>query len=397
MPDQPLAGVRIVEVTVAQFGPQSSQHLADMGAEVIKIEPVGGAMASRTPVDSVAKAYFHSANRNKRGMSLNLATPEGREVCLRLVERADVFIQNLRPGVMARLGLDYASLSRVNPRLVYASCSGFGMDGPYARRRGLDMVGQGLGGLIALTGTDESGPIPAGATVVDLASSCLCAFGIVAALRARDRDGVGQEVNASLLDTAITLQSWEATTYLNLGIVSERAGTGHDLSNHYLSSVYQVFRTAHGHIVVSTIQESRWRDFCNILDIPELAEDPRFDTGSKRVLHHAELTELLQAALLKRDSSEWLARLNEIDIACAPVNSQPETFSDPQVLHNQMVVDWPDERGPVRYLGLPVKLSRTPASIRSTAPDLGQHTDEVLTELGYDGPTIADLRRNGVV
>jgi crotonobetainyl-CoA:carnitine CoA-transferase CaiB-like acyl-CoA transferase len=208
---------------------------------------------------------------------------------------------------------------------------------------------------------------------------------------------VGQEVNASLLDTAITLQSWEAAAYPNLGIVSQRAGTGHDLSNHHLSSVYQVFRTADGHIVVATVQEARWRDFCRMLDRPELAGDPRFDSGPKRVACHAELTEVLQAALLTRGSGEWLARLHEIDIACGPVYSQPETFADPQVLHNQMVVDWSDERGQVRYLGLPVKLSRTPGAIRSTAPDRGEHTDAILAELGYDGPSISELRRKGVV
>ncbi len=370
-----LEGIRVLELTHVMAGPFCGQVLADMGADVVKVEPPGTGDSSRR---SMGTAAFMAVNRNKRSVALDLKDDAHRDAFLALADRADVVLENNRPGVAARLGVDYDTLSARNPRLVYASISGFGQTGPYAQRAGYDLIAQGLSGVMSVTGEPGGDPIKCGVPIGDLSAGLFCAVGILSALTARERTGRGQMVDTSLFEGALALSVWEAAELFGTGRAPAKLG-----SAHRLTAPYQALRTADGHLTVAGNTQRQWEKLCAVIGRDELVDDPRFLTNDDRMANRPELVPELEAALASGGTDEWVARLEEAGIAAGPIHDYAEVFADPhtQAREMEVSVEHPEE-GTVRGLGIPVKLSDTPGSVRRPAPLLGQHTDEVLGEAG---------------
>jgi crotonobetainyl-CoA:carnitine CoA-transferase CaiB-like acyl-CoA transferase len=379
----PLAGLKVIDLAIARAGPTCVRALSDMGADVIQLwHPHHGDLRSS---DS------HNLHRGKRSILVDLKRDAGREVLLRLVRDADVLVENFRAGVKRRLRIDWETLSELNPRLVYASISGFGQDGPYADRPGVDQIAQGLGGLMSVTGPPGSGPWRAGIAISDTAAGTLLAQGVLAALWARERSGRGQWVHTSLLEAMIGFMDFQATRWLIDGEVPGQAGNDHP-------TVFPMgtYRTADGWINLAPALA--WERFAAALDAQELASDPRFATGEARVKHREALRERVEARLAARPSASWIERMNAAGIPCGPVLAMDGVFADPQVRHLRMT-----ERvehaldGPLELVRHPVGFSETPAGARGAAPVPGAHTREVLAELGYGPAEIAALIADGAV
>ena len=390
----PLAGVRVLDFTLALAGPFGGMLLADLGADVIKVESpdldirTAGGLAALKGENS----HFLVVNRNKRGLSIDLKDERGRAAFYRLVETADVLVQNYRPGVMKRLGCDYETLSGINPRLVYCSISGFGEGSPYADLAGMDLIAQGMSGLMSVTGKSDDGePVKAGTPVTDMGAGMYGVIGIVSALYNRERSGRGQHVEATLLDTPISWLTWRAAEYWATGEVPGPQGSG--------LGAYRAFKCKDGRWVNIAPTNRLWRAACETLGAPELADDPRFKTQTLRNQHHKELTAAFQAHFLKRDSEEWIALFREARLPCGPIKNVAEVLDDdPHVKAREMVVELDHPViGKTKALGVPVKLSETPGAVTLPAPTLGQHTAEVLTEVGYSADEVEALRRAGVV
>jgi crotonobetainyl-CoA:carnitine CoA-transferase CaiB-like acyl-CoA transferase len=378
-----LDGLRVLELTHVMAGPFCGQVLADMGADVIKVEPPGGDSSRR----SMGTSAFLAVNRNKRSLALDLKDASHRAAFLRLADGADVVLENNRPGVTERLGVDYATLSERNPRLVYASISGFGQTGPYAQRAGYDLIAQGLSGVMSVTGEPGGDPIKCGIPIGDLSAGLFCAVGILSALAARERTGRGQLVDTSLFEGALALSVWEAAELFSTGRVPQKLG-----SAHRLTAPYQALRTADGHLTVAGNTQRQWERLCAVIGREELPADPRFATNDDRMANRAELVAELEAALAPDGTEEWVARLEEAGIAAGPIHDYAEVFADPHTQARDMEVttEHPEE-GTVRGLGIPVKLSDTPGSVRRAAPLLGEHTEEVLLEAGLTPEEIGAL------
>ncbi len=392
---RPLDGVRILDFTAFQQGPQATAVLAGFGADVIKVEPplfgdLGRALATDP---SRFSAYFHVHNRGKRRITLNLKTPEARGVVHRLAERADVLTHNFRHGVMDRLSLTYEDIRAINPRIIYAHASGWGPNGPKATHPAFDIAAQARGGLVSVTGEPDGHPLPAGAAVVDYAAAMNFAVGILTALYHRERTGIGQRIETSLLGTAVAMQSWEMQTYIMRGVI-HRAGRG----STYLPTIWRVFRTADGYAVIGSVAENRWSKFCRCIGHPELETDERFRNFFVRYEHMDELYAILDGVFCDRTTEEWMAVLEPADVVCAPVAGYDEVISDPQVLANDYVldVDHPT-RGRMKTVGVPWAFSETPSPVPPAAPELGQHTEEVLLDLGYTWEEISGMREKGVL
>jgi crotonobetainyl-CoA:carnitine CoA-transferase CaiB-like acyl-CoA transferase len=344
-----LEDVRVIELTQIMAGPYCGQVLADMGADVIKVEPRDGGDQTRR---SMGEAAFRAVNRNKRSVTLDLKQEQDRATLHRLVETADVLLENYRPGVAAKLGADYETLRALNPRLIYASISGFGQTGPYAQRPGFDLIAQGMSGVMSVTGEPGGNPVKAGVPVSDLSAGLFCAIGILSALHARERTGEGQRVDTSLWEGAMALTVWETAELWSTGNVPQPLG-----SAHRLSAPYQALRT------------------------PELIEDPRFTTNRDRMANRPALVAELEQAFTQRDTAEWVDVLLEAGVPAGPLHNVQQVVDDPHTKAREMVVEMEHpEAGTVYGLGIPVKLSATPGSIRRPAPLLGQHNDEVLGE-----------------
>ncbi|HET9738855.1 MAG TPA: CoA transferase [Solirubrobacteraceae bacterium] len=385
-----LAGLRVLELTQVMAGPFCGQVLADMGADVVKVEPLEGDATRRSlgfRMQGDDTAAFMAVNRNKRSLALDLKDERHQAVFHRLVGDADVVLENYRPGVAARLGADWETLSAVNPRLVYASVSGFGQTGPYAQRPGYDLIAQGLAGVMSVTGEPGGDPVKCGVPIGDLAAGLYCAVAIVSAIVARERTGRGQRIDTSLFECALALSIWETAELWATGRVPEPLG-----SAHRLLAPYQALRTADGHITVGGNTEELWRRLCDAVGRPELAEDPRFASNEERMAHRAELASELETALAARGADEWVALLSEAGVPCGPIHDYREVFADAHTQAREMEarVTHPVE-GEMRALGIPVKLSDTPGGIRRPAPLLGEHTAEVLREAGLDEAEIAAL------
>lgn len=391
----PLDGVRLLDLSSQLSGPYCAMLLGDLGADVVKVERPGRGDDARgmAPFVRGESAPFMTFNRNKRSITLDLKAPDGLAVARRLAERADVLLENWRPGAAARLGLGWAEVHALNPRLVYCSISGFGQTGPYAGRGGFDRIAQGMSGLMSITGEEDGPPLPVPLPVADIGAGMFATIGILAALAHRARTGEGQVVDASLLETPIAWAVYEASSYFATGVVPERLGPGHRTN-----APYQAFRTADGWINLGGGSPGFWPVICRVLGVVELLNDPRFATAALRVEHRKALEAVLEARFLTAPAAEWLARLEAAGVPAGPVLTYDQVFGDPHVAARAMAVEVEHPRaGATRVLGIPLKLSATPGSIRRPAPMLGQHTDEILGELGYDAAAIRDLHARGVV
>jgi formyl-CoA transferase len=391
-----LAGVRVIDLTQAMAGPFCAMNLADMGADVIKVEPPGTGESMRRPGPAQRHGHsgtFMAVNRNKRSLTLDLKRPEGVALMKRLVATADVFVENYRAGVAERLGLGWEALRAVNPRLVYCSISGFGQTGPYAARGGYDLIAQGMSGIISVTGEEDGPPAKAGIPVSDLAAGLFGAYGILAALEHRDRTGEGQRVDTSLLEAALALTVWESTEYWTTGRVPGPLG-----SAHRLTAPYQAVRARDGYFTIGAGNDKLFSALCEVIGRPELLRDPRFATAAGRLDNRKALVAEIEAVTVMRDRVWWLERLDRSGVPCGPINTYPETLSDPHTLARGMVVDLVHPgAGPIKALGIPVKLSDTPGAVDRPAPLLGQHTAEILAELGVSDADQAALRDKGVM
>ncbi|MDI3339486.1 MAG: CoA transferase [Sphaerobacter sp.] len=392
----PLAGTRVLDLGRHLAGPTCAMWLGDLGADVIKIEtPERGedGRASGPPFFNGESAFFLSANRNKRSLALDIKRPEGQEVFRRLAATADVVVENFRPGVMDALGIGYERVSAINPRIIYCSISGFGADGPFADRPGLDQIIQGVSGLMSVTGFEGGEPVRVGIPIADLVTGLFGAYGVLAALQARERTGRGQVVNTSLLEGMVGLLAFQAVRYLNGAGAPPPAG-----NHHPINAPYGVFRARDGYLTIGATGEKRWRKLCEVLGAEEWLDDPRFATNGGRHEHRHLLAELISEKLQARTIDEWEVILNEAGIPCGPIYRIDQALEHPQVRHRQMVVERPHPTmETVRLLGLPVKLSETPGDVWRVPPLLGQHSDEVLREAGLDAEEIARLRASGVV
>jgi crotonobetainyl-CoA:carnitine CoA-transferase CaiB-like acyl-CoA transferase len=390
-----LDGIRIIDFTQAMAAPFGTMNLADMGADVIKIEPPGSGEPTRE-LSSVTKnghsATFMTMNRCKRGLTVDLKRAEGVDLVQRLAKTADVFVQNYRPGVAERLGLGWEALHAVNPRLVYCSVSGFGGTGPYARRGGYDLIAQGMSGIISVTG-EEGAPAKAGVPLSDLCAGLFAAYGILCALEYRERTGEGQLVDTSLLEAAMALTVWEATEYWVTGNAPKPLG-----SAHRLTAPYQAVRAADGYFTVGANNDKLFEALCRAIARPDLLEEPRFATRGLRMDNRAALIEAIEKTTAAEARAHWLARLDREGVPSGPINNYAEALVDPHAVARQMVVDLMHPgAGPIKALGLPVKLSETPGAVDRPAPLLGQHTAEILTELGYTDAEQRALTDTGII
>ncbi len=388
----PLTGFMVLDLTRARSGPTAVRQLADWGADVIKIEEPGAQDGDSGPWDKRHEADFQNLHRNKRSMTLNLKQPEGVAVLKRLAAKADVLVENYRPRVKRRLGIDYETLRKVNPRLVYASISGFGQDGPYADRPGLDHVVQGMGGLMSITGLPGQGPVRAGIAVSDSSAGIYCAFGIVLALLQRERTGTGQWVHTSLLQALIAMLDFQAARWLVKGEVPPQAG-----NNHPTGIPTGVFKTADGYINIAA-SGNLYDRLCKALDAPQLATHPDYADFKLRAKNRDALNREIEARTVKRSSAEWIDALNQAGVPCGPIYTIDKMFADPQVRHIGMAqpVTHP-KLGTMNLVGQGVSLSGAQARLRSAAPDRGAHTRAVLEELGYDAGAIREMQERGVV
>jgi crotonobetainyl-CoA:carnitine CoA-transferase CaiB-like acyl-CoA transferase len=390
----PLDGITILDLTRVLSGPYCTMLLADMGARVIKIEQPGKGDDTRgwgPPFLNGESAYFLSVNRNKESVTLDFKHPEGRRILDRLVARSDVLVENFRPGALGKMALDYASLAAAHPRLVYASISGFGQSGPRRSAPGYDAVIQGEGGLMSITGAADGPPYRLGVAIADIVSGMFAAYGVVTALYARERTGVGQMVDVAMLDAVAALLTYQAGNYFASGRVPARLGNRHP------SIVpYETFAASDGEFVLAVGNDDLWRKFCGVAGL-DLGE--RYATNRQRVTAYDDLRPLLAAALVRKPRQYWIDRLSAAGVPCGSVRDLEEVFSDPQIAARRMIEELEHATiGPLRMLGLPVKLSGTPGAIRTTPPLLGQHTDAVLQrEAGLDCDTIARLRAANVV
>lgn len=393
---KPLAGLRVIDLTQAMAAPYCTMNLADMGADVIKIEPPGEGEPTRqlgAAHRNGHSATFMTMNRGKRDLAVDLKRAEGVEIMRRLVTTADVFVQNYRPGVAERLGLGWDALSAVNPRLVYCAVSGFGATGPYASRGGYDLIAQGMSGIISVTGDEDGPPAKSGVPLSDLAAGLFAAYGILCALEHRERTGQGQLVDTSLLEAAMALTVWESAEYWVTGRAPRPLG-----SAHRLSAPYQAIRAADGYVTVGAANDRLFGALCVAVGRPDLAADPRFAGRVERLEHRAALIAEIERTTLTEPRAVWLERLDAAGVPSGPINDYAEALADPQALARDMVVDLIHPgAGPIKALGVPVKLSDTPGAVDRPAPLLGQHTADILTELGYTESAQCDLRDRGVI
>jgi crotonobetainyl-CoA:carnitine CoA-transferase CaiB-like acyl-CoA transferase len=395
-PTGPLAGLRVLDLSRILSGPFATMILADLGAEVIKLEnPIGGDDTREwaPPYQGDQSAYFLSINRNKRGIAVDLKNDAGREIAMRLADGADVLVENFRPGAAARLGLGYPELSARNPRLVYASISGYGQTGPDAELPGYDAIAQALGGVVSVTGESTGPPVRVGTPVADLGAAMWAAIGVLAALHARAASGRGDWIDISLLDGQIAWLTYVAGGYFASGEVPRRYGSAHPTI-----VPYQALRTSDGYLMVAVGNDSLWQRFAPIIGLPELAGDTRFATNPDRVVHRDELIPLIEATLASRGSAEWAAELSRAGIPAGAINTVDRALAYPQVLARDMVLTTEHPTaGTLRMPGSPVRLSGHTATVRRPPPLLGEHTDEVLAELGYSAAAIASLHQRGAV
>jgi len=399
--------LKVLDLSRVLAAPWCGQILADLGADVVKVERPGAGddtrswgppwMKDQAGNDTREAAYFMAANRGKKSITLDISKPAGQYIVKRLAQGADVLLENYKVGGLRQYGLDYASLAKLNPRLIYCSVTGFGQTGPYAPRAGYDFIIQGLGGLMSITGERDDlpggGPQKVGVAVSDLMTGMYATIAVLAALAEREKSGLGQHVDMALLDTQVAMTANMAMNYLASGKPPVRAGNAHPNI-----VPYQTFAASDGHIIVAVGNDGQFTRLCEIAEAPELATDPRFATNPARVKHRSILVPLLAERIGRKPMRFWSEALQAAGVPCGPINDLAQVFDDPQVQHRGMRIELPHPTaGKVPLVASPIKLSRTPVEHRSAPPLLGQHTDEVLAGIGLDEQAIAALRAQGVV
>jgi formyl-CoA transferase len=383
-----LSHIKVLDLTRVRAGPTAVRQLADWGAQVIKIEMPAGLDEGEGPGGPREGSDFQNVHRNKRGMTLNLKSPDGVAILKKLAAQADVLVENFRPDVKERLGIGYETMAAINPRLIYASISGYGEDGPYRMRPGFDQIAQGMGGLMSITGLPGQGPVRVGIPIADLCAGIFCAYGIAVALIEREKSGKGQWVKSSLLQAQLFMLDFQAARWLMRGEVAKQAG-----NNHPTSIPTGVYKTRDGYMNLAVTGHKIWNRMCQAIGAPELANHPDYASSALRSKNRDKLHDELEEHFKKRDTAEWIALLNEAGVPSGPIYSIDQAFSDPQVKELGMV----QKVGEVPYLGQPVTLSRTPSRVVSHPPAQGEHTAEVLRDLGYEDEKIEELRKKGII
>jgi formyl-CoA transferase len=395
MPDSPpLAGIRVLEVGNYMAGPFCTMQLADLGADVLKVEnPDGGDMVRTTgPFLDGESSNFVRLNRNKRSLALNLKAQAGKDVFRRLVARSDVVVENLRPGTMADLELDYPRLAQTNPGLVYVAASGWGQEGPYSQLAGLDIMAQAMSGLMSITGEPDGGPVKVGVPICDLVCALYGALAAVSALRARERDGRGQFIDVSLFEAGVSLAVWEAGRYFATGEIPRRHGSAHQTS-----APYQAVRAADGWFTIGATSPRNFEAFCHVLGLEDLLVDPRYAAVSGRLANREPLIERIEEVTVTRPMAQWLDALQEAGVPCGAIQTYDQVFSDPQLQARGYIWKAPHPvLGDVEQLGSPMRLSRTPVREDEAGPLLGEHSAQVLAEIGLGEAEIEQLVESGV-
>jgi formyl-CoA transferase/CoA:oxalate CoA-transferase len=391
-----LEGIKVLDLSRALAGPYCTMMLADMGAEVIKIEMPGRGDDSRSwgpPFVEGESAYFQSINRNKKSITLNMKSDKSTEIVHKLIKQSDVLVENFRPGAMERLGLGYEQVKAMNPRIIYCSISGFGQDGPYRMLPGFDQVLQGMGGLMSITGELGGPPIKVGVAIADISGGMFASNGILVALYNREKTGKGQMVDVSLLDSQVAWLTYRAGAYFASGEVPQPMGSGHPVI-----VPYQAFKAKDVFINIAVGNDQLWERFCKAVSLENVMNDPKFATNAKRVENREEIVKIISDLIVTKDGEEWLKILTDAGIPCGPIYTVDKIFADPQVLHREMVkeLDHP-KAGKVKVTGIPIKLSDTPGEVETAPPVLGQHTQEVLTELGYNDKDLEKLKQEKVI
>lgn len=392
----PLEGIRILDLTWALSGPFGTMTLCDLGAEVIKIErPEVGELARQNgPFIKGVSLYFCSLNRGKKSVVIDLKTKDGKALLLDMVKEVDVIVENFVPGTMDRLGLGYEVLKKQNPRLIYAACSAFGQTGPYREKPGLDVIVQGMGGIMSITGEEGGPPVRPGNSQGDISAGLFLSIGILSALVEREKSNLGQMIDVSMLDCQMAVLENAFVRYLNTGEVPQRVGTRHPTI-----TPFQAFQTKDGYIVITVAGGiDQWALFTEVIGRPELLSDERFEDRTSRTKYYKVLEPILSEALKVKTTKEWVVEFESIGVPCGPLNSIPEAAVDPEVLSREMFVELPDSKlGKVKVSNTPIKLSRTPAKLEKGAPQLGEYTYEVLRGLGLDEAKVRTYEEAGVI
>ncbi len=388
-----LSHIKVIDVTRVRSGPTAVRQLADWGADVIKVEAPESVEADGALGAKRHTADFQNLQRNKRSLTLNLKEEDGRKVFLDLVKEADVVVENFRPDVKARLGIDYESLKAINPRIILASISGFGQDGPYEKRPGFDQIAQGLCGLMSITGAPGEGPMRVGIPIADLTSGLFCSQGIMIALLEREKSGVGQWIQTSLLQAQIFMLDFQAARWLTQGEIPTQAG-----NNHPTSVPTGVYETADGAMNLGVAGDVIWERFCKAVDKDEWISDPDYQGNAGRLKNRDALNEKINEVTRTKTSDEWVAQLEKAGVPCGPINTIDKVFADPQVKHMGIATDCETVPfGKTQLVGQPIHMSRTPSAIKTHPPEKGEHTDEVLREIGLDDAQIAALREREII
>ena len=393
----PIHGVKVLELAQIMAGPTCGLMLADLGAEVIKIEKIPGGDDTRRflpPDVNGEAAAFMMMNRNKRGMALDLKTKEGVEVFKRLVKQADVVVENFRKGTLEKLGVGYEELKKINPKIILCEISGYGRTGPYADKGGFDLIAQGMSGLMSITGESKGKPpMKVGAPVTDITAGILAATGVLAALVSRATTGVGQRVDTSLYEAGIVHTYWQSAIASATGVAPGPLGSAHPLT-----APYQAFQTKDKWITVGASNQNTWLKLIDALEVKELQENQKFNSNANRMQNVTELTELLKKELAKKTSAEWLKLFDEKGLPCGPINTVTEMFEDPQTIERKMIVDVKNEKaGSFKGIGMPIKFSETKVEDTKESPTFGQHTKQILLDHGFKSEEIDSLMKQGVV
>lgn len=391
---QALKRFTVLDLTRVRSGPTCVRQLADWGANVIKIEMPEHLDAGEGMGGARHGSDFQNLHRNKRAITLDLKSPAGAAVFKRLVAKADVIVENFRPDVMGRLGLGYDAIKKINPRIIFASISGFGSDGPYASRPGFDQIAQGMGGLMSITGEPGRGPMRVGLPIADLSAGVFCAMGILVALLERDQSGKGQKVDTSLLEAQVFMLDFQGARWINEGEVPKQAG-----NNHPTSIPTGVFKTKDGFINIAASGGAIWERLCAAIGAPGLSSRPEYKTAPLRSKNRDALNAELETQLVKKSSAHWVEALNDAGVPAGPINTMDQVFADPQVKHLGLVdgVDAKDSRGVVKVIRQPVRLSRTPSKTVTAPPERSQHTAAVLKEFGFTADEVKALKKERVV